>query len=202
MKLYYAPGTCSLAAHIVLAALDIPHTLERVDFKTKKTETGRDFNAINPKSYVPTLELDDGSILTECPAILTYIADQKPESGWNPPFGTMERIRVLEWLVFVGTEIHKNFFAIFNPNAPDSWKSIVREIAKGRLAYANSALQGKTYLVTDHPTIADAYFFVVTRWIGHLGFDPAQFPEITAFQSRMAALPAVRKAMETEGLPV
>jgi glutathione S-transferase len=200
MKLYYSPGACSLASHIALHETGLPFEIEKVDFASKKTAGGSDFNQINPKGYVPTIKLDDGSILTEGAAVLQYIADQKPDSGLAPKAGTMERYRLQEWLTFIGTEIHKTFSPLFNKAAAEEVKTNARNLLTRRLGYVETQLANKPYLMGDHFTVADAYLFVVTRWSDHAGFDLGPFPRIKEYLARIAARPAVQAAMKAEGL--
>lgn len=200
MKLYYSPGSCALAPHIVLCELDLPHELEKVDLKSHTTASGVDYYTINPKGYVPALQLDDGQLLTEGPAIAQYLADQKPEAGLLPPAGSVERARVHEWLTFTGTELHKNFSTLFNPVAADEWKAAARGNLEKRFAYVDQALQGRQYLLGDQFSIADAYLFVVSGWSGVMRIDLAAWPALTAFRQRVSERPAVQEAMRAEGL--
>ena len=155
---------------------------------------------INPKGYVPAIKLDDGSILTEGPAILQYIADQNPGSGLAPKAGTMQRYRLQEWLTFIGTELHKSFSPLFNKASPDEVKNIAREMITKRLSYVETQLANKPYLMGDAFTVADAYLFVVVGWSSHVGFDLGQFPRINEYMARIAGRPAVQAAMKAEGL--
>ena len=200
MKLYYAPGACSLASHIALHETGLPFEIDKLNVPTKTTASGEDFMRINPKGYVPTLRLDDGNILTEGAAILQYIADQKPESGLAPKAGTLERYRLQEWLTFIGTEIHKSYSPMFNKAAPEEVKTYAQNLLAKRLGYVEAQLANMTYLVGDHFTVADAYFFVVASWSGHVGFDLSPFPRIKEYLARVAARPAVQAAMKAEGL--
>lgn len=155
---------------------------------------------LNPKGYVPAIKLDDGSILTEGPAILQYIADRNPGSGLAPKAGTMERYRLQEWLTFIGTELHKSFSPLFNKAASDEVKNNARNMLTKRLSYVETQLANKPYLLGDGFTVADAYLFVVVSWSGHVGLDLSQFPKINEFTARIAARPAVQAAMKAEGL--
>ncbi len=193
MKLYYTPGACSLSPHIVLSELGIAHELEKVDLKEKKTEKGRNFLEINPKGYVPALELDNGEVLTEGVAILSYLNHQK--EGLAPKQGTLEYFRTLEWLAFISTELHKNLGALFaGPN------EAALERAKKRLQHVAEELKGKQFLQGDEFTLPDAYLFTVLNWTDHLKIDLAPFPGLSEYRQRVAARPAVKKAMEHEGL--
>jgi glutathione S-transferase len=200
MKLYYAPGACSLSPHIVAREAGIELTLEKVDFATKKTESGADFAAINPKGYVPALQLDSGELLTEGPAIVQYLADSKPQSGLVPANGTLARYRIQEWLTYINSELHKSFGPLFNP-------AISAEARAERIAYLNkryalveTALAGKPYLTGEQFSVADAYLFTVTNWSNFVKVDLSAFPNLLAFQKRVAARDGVKAAMIKEGL--
>lgn len=200
MKLYYSPGACSLASHIALYETGLPFEIDRLIKTTKMTVGGEDFMQINPKGYVPTIKLDDGSILTEGAAVLQYIADQKPDSGLAPKAGTMERCRLQEWLTFISSEIHKSFSPLFNKDASEDVKNYARNMLSKRLVYAETQLANKPYLMGDHFTVADAYFFVVMGWSNHVGYDLSPFPRIQEYLTRIAVRPAVQAAMKAEGL--
>jgi glutathione S-transferase len=200
MQLYFAPGACSLASHITLREAGLPFDLKRTDTKTKKLEDGSDYLAVNSKGSVPALRLDDGQVLTEGPAILQYLADQKPESRLVPKAGTLERYRVLEWLNFITSEIHKSFSPLFNPTADAKVKEYTTQNIEKKFDWLNKQLTGKQYLTGDTFTIADAYLFVVTNWSNFVGIDLNRWPSLKAFQERVAARPKVREAMEAEGL--
>jgi glutathione S-transferase len=199
MKLYFAPGACSLSPHIVSRELGIPLELQKVNTKDKSMEGGGDYRTINPKGYVPALELGDGQVLTEGPAIVQYLADQKPESGLAPKAGTLERYRLQEWLNFITSEIHKSFSPLFKPNTPDDYKKIARENIGARFEWLDRQLDGREYLMGAF-TIADAYLFTVVNWSGFVGLDLAKYPNLAAYQKRVAARPKVREAMTAEGL--
>lgn len=200
MQLYFSPGACSLASHITLREAGLPFDLERADLKTKKLEDGSDYLAVNSKGAVPALRLDDGQVLTEGPAILQYLADQKPESRLVPKAGTLERYRVLEWLNFITSEIHKGFSPLFNPNADAKVKEYVTQNLEKKFDWLNGQLAGKQYLTGDTFTIADAYLFVVVNWSNVVGIDLGRWPVLKDFQARVAARPKVLEAMEAEGL--
>ncbi|HEU4618224.1 MAG TPA: glutathione transferase GstA [Gammaproteobacteria bacterium] len=200
MKLYYAPGACSLAPHIVANEAGIRVDLEKVDLKTKKTESGKDFLAINPKGYVPALELDDGQVLTEGPAVDQYLADREPSSGLAPPNGTLERYRLQEWLGFINSEIHKTFGMLFGSALPDAVRQERIETLKKRFAVADRLLAGKSYVLGDRFTAADAYLFVMLRWADHMKIDLSGMSQLKAIQGRIAARPAVQNALKEEGL--
>ncbi len=198
MKLYFSPGACSLSPNIVAHELGLSVELLRV--KDKKTPDGRDFLAINPKGYVPTLELDNGEILTEGPVIAQYLCDQTPGSKLLPPFGSMERYRVQEMLGFINSELHKTFSPLFTPGTPDATRTERMEYLRRRFRTVDEALAGKTYLFGEQFTIADAYLFTVTNWAKFVQLDLSEFTNLMAFQGRVAARPAVQAAMVAEGL--
>lgn len=200
MQLYYSPGACSLAVHIVLREAGLPFELVRVDLKTKRTETGEDYLRINPKGYVPALRLDDGDTLTEVGVILQYLADQRPGSGLAPKFGTRERYRLMEWLSFVSSEMHKTLGALFNPKVTPEWRAAIIERFGMRSDYLAATLKDRQYLTGDKLTIADAYLFVVLAWTNLHKIDMAKWPALTGFMGRVAARPAVQQAMTAEGL--
>ncbi|WP_257455962.1 glutathione transferase GstA [Archangium lipolyticum] len=200
MKLYYSPGACSLSPHIVLREAGVSFEIEKVDLRTKKTESGKDFTAISPKGYVPTLQLDDGSILTEGPAIVQYIADKAPQAKLAPANGTMERYRLQEWLNFISTELHKGFSPLFNPAYPEDAKKIVRDNLAKRFDYLRATLEKGPFLMGEQFTVADAYLFTVANWAGFVKLDLAPFPWVQAHQGRVAARPNVQAALKAEGL--
>jgi glutathione S-transferase len=199
MKLYYMPGACSLAAHIVAKESDISPELVRVDGKTRKTESGEDYLAINPNGYVPALVLDDGGILTEVQVILQFLADQKPDTGLIPA-GGMARYRVQQWLSFVSSELHKSFGIFFKPWATDEAKAGFREIIARRLGHADASLAGRPFLTGDRFTVADAYLWTVLRWSGLAGVDLDPYGNLRAFSARVAERPAVAATLREEGL--
>jgi glutathione S-transferase len=200
MKLYYSPGACSLSPHIVVCEAGVAVDLEKVNLADHKTETGQDYMAINPKGYVPALRLDDGSVLTEGPAIVQYLADQKPATGLAPAAGTVDRYRLQEWLNFIGTELHKNFGPLFNKATPDEVKKTsVANIAK-RLAYLNDQLAGREYLMGANFTVADAYAFTIVNWTRFVGIDLKAYPNLAAYMGRVGARPKVQEALKSEGL--
>jgi glutathione S-transferase len=199
MKLYYSPGACSQAVHIALREAGLPFTTEKVDIKAKKTETGADYKAINPKGYVPALQLDDGQVLTEVQALLQYVGDQKKGSGLTPEPLSMERYRLLEWLGFISTELHKQFGPFFNPTTPDEVKAQQRDKIAGRLAYVNGRLEKGPFLMGDKLTVADFYLFVMTSWAPNFGIDVAKHPAVAAWRERVASRPAVQATLEAEG---
>lgn len=198
MKLYYAPGTCALSPHIVLNELGLQYDLIRVDNKTKKTVDGRDFLAINPKGYVPLLELDDGQLLTEGPVIAQYLADLRPEAQLAPPPGSFERVRLHEWLFFISTEIHKTFSPLFNPALDASTKAIFVDKLAQRFAFVAQALEGRDFLLGGRFTIADAYLYTVARWAKKFDLDFARWPALARFMERVGARASVRAALDGE----
>lgn len=200
MKLYYTPGACSLASHIVLCESGLPYTLERVDLRNKTIADGRDFLAINPLGYVPVLELNNGEMLTEGTAILFYLADRVPNSGLVPPAGEVARYRLLAWLNFIGSELHKNFSPLFGKDTPAEYKAQVSARLATRFAHVDGVLAYSPYLADGTFTIADAYLFVVSNWAAIVGFDLTPYPHLLAFRERVAARPSVQRAMHEEGL--
>jgi glutathione S-transferase len=200
MKLFYSPGACSLAPHIALREAGLPFELVLASTKTKKLADGSDYLAINPKGQVPLLELDNGERLSEGPVIQQYIADQAPASGLVPAAGTMARYRVLEWLNFVTSELHKGFSPLFNPAVPAEAKPVFAARLKDRLAWVDSQLAGRAYLTGDAFTIADSYLFVVSNWTAPTGIDISDLANLAAFRARVSARQAVQAAMQAEGL--
>ncbi|WP_060513394.1 glutathione transferase GstA [Pseudomonas sp. NBRC 111124] len=200
MKLFYSPGACSLSPHIVLNELDLPYTTEKVDLKTHTTASGADFYTINPKGYVPALQLDNGEVLTEGPAIIQYLAEQKPQANLLPPAGSLERARVQEWLNFIGTEVHKTLSALFNPAISPEAKSKTLETFGKHLGFVAKALEGKDYLTGKTFSVADAYLFTIVNWAPMLKIDLSPWPAVVQFQQRVASRPAVQKTLKAEGL--
>lgn len=200
MKLYYAPGACSLAPHIVLHESGLPFSLERVDLATHKTETGADYYGINPKGYVPTLELDNGERLTEGPVIAQYICDQAGNTELMPAAGSLARYRVMEWQGYIGTELHKSFGALFNPALDAAGKAIFSAGLEKKFAWLAEQLRGKQYLTGEPFTAADAYLFTVASWSKYFGLDLSAYPQLQSYMAKVAARPAVQKAMQSEGL--
>ncbi len=197
MKLYYSPGACSLSPHIVANEAGVPVELVKVDIKTHKTEGSEDFYKINPKGYVPTLQLDDGTFLTEGPAIDLYIADRKPDSRLAPASGTPERYKLYEWLAFINSEIHTSFEPLFG-SGPDAVKTQSKARIMLRFDYANGQLNGKPFLLGDSFTAADAYLFVMLTWAHHMKI--ALPHNLADFFGRVAQRPKVHQAMKEEGL--
>jgi len=200
MKLYMSPGACSLSPHIVVSEAGLNVELEKVNLAEHKTASGQDYMTVNPKGYVPALRLDDGSILTEGPAIVQYLADQKPASGLIPAAGSIDRYRVQEWLNFIGTELHKNFGPLFNKATPDAVKEPAKANITKRLTYLNGQLAGKQYLMGANFTVADAYAFTIINWTNFVGIDLKAYPNVAAYMARVAARPKVHEALKDEGL--
>jgi len=200
MKLYYSPGACSLSPHIVLCESGLAFDAVLASTKTHKLADGTDYYTINPKGYVPLLELDNGERLSEGPAIVQYIADQVPAKNLAPANGTMARYRLQEWLNFTSSEIHKGFGNIFNPAMPDEGKAVARARVTDRLKWVDQQLEGKQYLMGDSFSVADAYLFTVANWAQYTGVDISGLKNLGAFQARMAARPAVQAALKAEGL--
>lgn len=200
MRLYSMPGACSLAANIVLREAGIPFDLVKVSHHTHKTAEGVDLNEINSKGYVPALVLDNGELLTENTALLPYIADLQPSAQLAPPDGTLERYRLVEWLAFINSELHKSFSPLFAPNAPEDMKKYARGNLAKRLAWLSGRLGSNSYLLGERFTVADAYLFVVLSWSGHVAVDLSPWPNLKAFQERVAARPHVVEALTSEGL--
>jgi len=201
MKLYYLPGACSLASHIALREAGASFDLDRLDKATNKTAAGEDFLAINPKGYVPTLKLDGGEVLTEGAAILQYIADQNPTAGLAPTAGTLERIRLQEYLNYVATELHKSFSPLFKPDTAEAEKEAAKKRVAQRLDLVETWLaDGRQYLLGDRFSVADAYLFVIANWTGPTGIGLQRWPHIAAFQQRVAQRQAVQAALKAEGL--
>jgi glutathione S-transferase len=201
MKLYYSSGACSLSPHIVAREAGIAVELVKVDTKTKRTESGADFLAINPKGYVPTLELDNGEVLTEGPAIVQYLADLKPASGLAPANGTLARYRLQEMLGYINSELHKSYSPLFKPDTPEATRQERKEYLHKRYAFLDGVLAKQPWLLLgDQFTAADAYLFTVTNWARHVELDLSGFPAVLAFQQRVAERPAVQAAMDFEGL--
>ena len=201
MKLYYSPGACSLAPHIILRETGAEFTLEKTDTKTKTTVSGLNFLDINPKGYVPVLELEDGYHLTEGVVIQQYLADRTPGAKLAPARGTLERLKLEELLGFLATEIHKAFSPLFAATTPDDYKPVARDKIAARFDLVEQRLgDGRAYLTGETFTIADAYFFTLANWSQYVGLDISRWPNIVAFLQRVAARPAVQAALEAEGL--
>ena len=197
MKLYYLPGSCSLASHIALREVGADFDLERVDAANKSS----DFLALNPKGYVPALTLDDGDLLTENAAILQFIADSKPAAELAPAAGSRERVHLQAYLNFVGTELHKAFSPLFKADSSEDEKSAARKKVQQKFDYVEKLLSdGRSYLQGDNFSVADIYLYVVSTWTGPTGIGLDAWPNIAAFQQRIAARAAVQAALKAEGL--
>jgi glutathione S-transferase len=200
MKLYYAQGACSLSPHIVAEEAGIPLELVKVSTKRHSIHEENDYFAVNPKGYVPALGLDNGEILTEGPAIVQYLADQKPGSGLAPANGTLERYRLQEMLGYINSEIHKSYSPLFNDKTPPEVRTEKLETLAKRYGLIEKQLAGRDYLFGKVFSAADAYLFTVTNWAQYVKLDLAPFPNLQAFQKRVAARPKVQAAMKAEGL--
>ena len=198
MKLYYSPGACSLSPHIALCEAGLDADTERVDLRAKKTASGADYRTVNPKGQVPALQLDDGTVLTEGPAVVQYIADQAPSKQLAPAAGTLERYRLMELLNFVSTELHKSFSPLFKPDTPDDYKPIARRNLSERFELAAGMLGDKPYLMGERFTVADGYLYVMLTWAKKMGIDLAQWPALGGYFDRVSARPAVQQALEAE----
>lgn len=200
MKLYYSPGSCALAAHIALCESGLPYELDKYDMRSRTTQDGSDYLAINPNGYVPALQLEDDEILTEVPAILLYIAEKAPDSGLAPHCGDLSRYRTIQWLSFIGTEVHKSYSPMFNRAATAEWKAASLDKLKIRYDYVENELKKRPYLLGEKFSIADAYLFVTTTWSRPINLDLSPWPHLKAYSEKIAQRPAVIKAMTEEGL--
>jgi glutathione S-transferase len=200
VKLYYYPGACSMAVHIALREAGIAFDLFKVEFPKHQTASGEDYYKINPKGYVPALRLDDGQVLTEDAVLLQYVADLKPDSGLAPRAGTMERYRLMEWLNFIASEVHKTLGALFNPKITPEWKEDRIALFGRRCDFLVKALGSKPYLMGDKFTIADAYLFTILGWTNLFKLDMSRWPVLSSYADRIAARPTVKEAMKAEGL--
>jgi glutathione S-transferase len=201
MKLFYKPGACSLSPHIVLREADLPFTLVKTNTRAGTTDEGGDFRAINPKGYVPALQLDDGEVLTEGPAIVQYLADLVPQKGLAPASGTFARARLQEWLNYLSTELHKGISPLFNPKAPDEWKAFSRDAMDAKLKWVDGQIAGKgPFLMGASFSVADAYLFTILGWLQFVGLDLASYPALAAYRATIASRPAVHAALVAEGL--
>ena len=199
MKLYYSPGACSQAPHIILHELGLSHRSERVDLRAKQTESGRSYAEINPKGAVPALELDSGEVLTENAVILQYLGDRSGLGEILPPIGNFTRYRVLEWLNFITTELHKSFGPIFSPDASEETKDFFKTLIGKKLDYVEQKLGDGPFLMGETLTLPDAYLFVITGWTEKvIGLD--RWPNLTAFRARMMERESVRIVLRAEGL--
>jgi glutathione S-transferase len=200
MKLYFAPGACSFCPHVVAREAGLALELVKTDLGTKLTASGEDYRLINPKGYVPALQLDSGEVLTEVAAIVQYLADLKPESGLVPAAGSMDRYRLQEWLHFIATEVQKHYGVLFNRTSPPEARAAALERLTQRVDWVATQFAGKSFLLGDQFTAADALFFTILRWSRFVGFDLAQWPAIMGYMERITARPAVQAAIAAEGL--
>lgn len=200
MKLYYSAGACSLSPHIALEEAGLKYEAISAPTKTKQLPDGSDFRQINPLGYVPYLVMDDGTGLSEGPAIVQYIADQAPDKKLAPPNGTLARYQLQSWLTFIGTELHKAFGPLFDPGMPDEAKQRFKAKIAERLQFIDGQLAGKSYLMGDDFTVADGYLFTVTNWAKPMQIDLSGYKHLVAYRERVAARPAVQAAMKAEGL--
>ena len=198
MKLYYAPGTCSLSPHIVLLEAGFDFDLEKVSLSDRKTASGVDFKTINPKGYVPAIELDNGEVLTEGAAIVQYLADQKPEANLAPPPSSLDRFRVNEWLVFISSELHQGVEPLFNPALPDDARKMILDRFESRLDYLDDYFKERSYLWNDAFTIADAYCFTILGWTKYFDIDLGRWPNLNRYADRIGARPKVQEALAAE----
>ncbi|MBS9438526.1 glutathione transferase GstA [Photorhabdus noenieputensis] len=200
MKLYYQPGACSLSPHIILREAGLDFSVIKVDLKTKKTENGDDFFAINPKGQIPTLLLDNNEILTEGSVIVQYIADQKPDKKLIAPAGTMERYHQLEWLSHLSSEIHKGFSPLFMPGTPENYRPVAINNLLKKFKYIDEVLAKQPYIAGEHFTVADAYLFTLSNWAPLVQLDLSDLVHLKAYQGKIAERPNVRDALKAEGL--
>jgi glutathione S-transferase len=201
MKLYFSPAYCSLAVHIALRESGLPFTLAKVDTEAARVADGSDFRAVNPRGYVPVLELEDGSRHTEVAALLQHVADSAPASGLIPAFGSRERFEVLQWLAFISSELHKAFSPwLFHKETADSTRKAVQARIALRLGDLEARLASREWLVGDRFSVADAYAFTIVRWAPMIGMSLKAFPHLQAYLQRVAARPAVHESLAAEGL--
>jgi glutathione S-transferase len=200
MKLFYAPGACSHAPHILLREAGLDFSIEKVDLAAKKTETGADFKKINPHGYVPALQLDNGTVVTEVAVISQYIADRVPAKKLAPANGTPERYTLQSWLNFISAEVHKQLGAMFNPAVPEEYKTIVKEKLATRFESINAHLSRQAFLLGETFTAPDAYLYTVLNWAKYFAIDLAKWPAIKSFMERVAARPSAQEAAKAEGL--
>ena len=199
MELFYSPGTCALAPHIVAHELGVPLSLTRVDLASGRTADGRDFKAINPKGYVPALKLASGDVLTEVAAVLQYLVDQKPAAGLAPAPGTLAWYKFVEWLTFISSEVHKGFGPLWSPATPEATRAAVVEKLGQRFSFLDRHLAASPSLL-DRFSAADAYLFTVMRWAEHHRVDLAPYPALLRWMERVGTRPAVQRALREEGL--
>jgi glutathione S-transferase len=201
MKLYYSPGACSLSPHIALQEAGLKAELVKVDLKAGVTEAGDSYASVNPKGYVPALQLDDGQLLTEGPILVQYIADQAPAKKLAPTPGTLERYRLGEWLTFINSEIHKSFGPLFDKSTPEETKATAKKKIDKRLKFIDQRLGQHDYLMGSAFSVADGYLYVMLRWARQMSLDLSAYPALAAFIKRMQERPAVNAALAAEGIP-
>ena len=200
MKLYYAPGACSLSPHIALLEAGLPYDLVKVDLRAKKLESGDDYLKINPKGQVPALALDSGELVTEGPVIVQMIADKSPAKNLAPARDSVERYKLQEWLTYINGELHKNIGPLFNPMLSDEAKGVFKDRAMGKFKYVDGQLAGRDYLLGKDFTVADGYLYVMLRWAEGMKFDLSGLNNLLAYKDRVAARPKVQEALVKEGL--
>ena len=200
MKLYYSPGACSLSPHIALLEAGLPYDLVKVDLRAKKLENGDDFLKVNPKGQVPVLALDSGELVTEGPVIVQMIADKAAAKNLAPARDSTDRYKLLEWLNFISSELHKNFSPMFSPVLSDDAKAFFKDRLMGKFKYIDSQLAGRDYLMGNQFTVADGYLFTMLSWADRMKFDLSGLPNVVAYKARVAARPKVQEAMTKEGL--
>lgn len=200
MKLYYTPGTCSLAPHIILKETKTPFTAVKTDIRAKKVEDGSDFFKVNPNGYVPALMLDDGTVLTEASVLVQYIADKAGATNLAPANGTLARYQMMSWLNFVATEVHKGLGSMFNPKMPAEGKAAITEKVLDRIKFLDGHLGKHSYISGNNFTLPDAYLFTVLQWASGLKVDLSPFSNVTRYLEKIRERPAVQEAMEAEGL--
>ena len=200
MKLYYSPGACSLCPHIALLEAGLPYDLVKVDLRAKTLENGDDYLKINPKGQVPALALDSGEVVTEGPVIVQMIADQAAGKRLAPARDSSERYKLLEWLNFITSELHKNFGPMFSPVLADEAKAFFKDRVMAKFKYVDGALAGHDYLMGQHFTVADGYLFTMLAWADRMKFDLSAMPNLLAYKARVAARPRVQEALTKEGL--
>ena len=200
MKLFYSPGACSLSPHIILREIGEDFTLEKVDLVKKKTASGKDYLTINPKGQVPALLLDDGNLLTEGVAIVLYLADKSPNTHLIAPIGDLSRYKIISWLTYISSELHKSFGPLLHSDTPEEYKKILRTKLEKQFKYLNETLKNEQYLQGSHFTIADAYLFTVLRWAFLLNFDLSKYPHLLTYFERVEKRPTVQVALSAEKL--
>jgi glutathione S-transferase len=200
MKLYYSPGACSLSPHIALLEAGLPYDLVKVDLRAKKTESGDDYLAVNPKGQVPALQLESGELVTEGPVIVQMIADKVAAKGLAPARDSAERYKLQEWLTYINSEVHKSFGPMFSPVLADDAKAFFRDRVMGKFKYVDSQLAGRDYLMGKQFTVADGYLFTMLSWADRMKFDLSAMPNLLAYKDRVAARPKVQEALAKEGL--